>query len=259
MNQQQRFEAFYAKQHDIDPKPVAGYRMGDSYRLPGIAAHYRTFKAAEDGVNQLLAVAHTYVKQIAGTGIGTARLLAAQIEAHFDGNEAEIVCQHEWCPSVISSTPDYCVRCGEDKPAAWERDMDYRPEELGSAETEPVAPLMGEPFAREDRYIVIKRSDLAKVPTAYHAALVEPLFQLQAHLPRRESLVIESDWPEFEPAYQMIEARMTGRPATVAWFTDDHLTDKSATTWDSSVAERWRAKGWPVGELFGRIGLELKP
>ncbi len=49
MNQQQRFEAFYAKQHDIDPEDVAGYRMGDSYRLPGIAAHYRTFKAAEDG------------------------------------------------------------------------------------------------------------------------------------------------------------------------------------------------------------------
>lgn len=38
----------------------------------------------------------------------------------------------------------------------------------------------------------------------------------------------------------------------VAWFTDDHLTDKSATTWDSEVAERWRTKGWPVGELFGR-------
>lgn len=52
MTQQERFEAFYAKQHDIDPEDVAGYRMGDSYRLPGIAAHSRTFKAAEDGVNE---------------------------------------------------------------------------------------------------------------------------------------------------------------------------------------------------------------
>lgn len=51
MNQQQRFEAFYAKQHDIDPEDVAGYRMGDSYRLPGIAGHYRTLKAAEDGAS----------------------------------------------------------------------------------------------------------------------------------------------------------------------------------------------------------------
>lgn len=35
----------------------------------------------------------------------------------------------------------------------------------------------------------------------------------------------------------------------VAWHTDDHLTDKSATTYDREVAERWRAKGWPVTPL----------
>lgn len=45
----------------------------------------------------------------------------------------------------------------------------------------------------------------------------------------------------------------------VAWFTEHHLTDKSATTWDSTVADRWRAKGWPVGELFARAALERKP
>ena len=36
----------------------------------------------------------------------------------------------------------------------------------------------------------------------------------------------------------------------VAWFTDDHLTDKSATTYDREVAARWRSKGWPVHELY---------
>lgn len=36
----------------------------------------------------------------------------------------------------------------------------------------------------------------------------------------------------------------------VAWFTEDHLTDKSATTWNRTVAERWRAKGWPVQSLY---------
>ncbi len=35
----------------------------------------------------------------------------------------------------------------------------------------------------------------------------------------------------------------------VAWHTDDHLADKSATTYDREVAERWRAKGWPVTPL----------
>lgn len=36
----------------------------------------------------------------------------------------------------------------------------------------------------------------------------------------------------------------------VAWHTEDHLTEKSATTYDREVAERWRAKGWPVTPLY---------
>ncbi|WP_422346973.1 hypothetical protein [Stenotrophomonas sp. DR009] len=32
----------------------------------------------------------------------------------------------------------------------------------------------------------------------------------------------------------------------VSWFTEDHLTDKSATTYDIYVVERWINKGWPV-------------
>ncbi|RMI00486.1 hypothetical protein [Stutzerimonas nitrititolerans] len=38
----------------------------------------------------------------------------------------------------------------------------------------------------------------------------------------------------------------------VGWYTDDHLTDKSATTYDREVADRWRGKGWPVYELYAR-------
>lgn len=37
------------------------------------------------------------------------------------------------------------------------------------------------------------------------------------------------------------------------WITDDHATDKSATTYKSSVAESWKAKGWPA------IGIYLNP
>ena len=36
----------------------------------------------------------------------------------------------------------------------------------------------------------------------------------------------------------------------VAWHTEDHLADKSATTYDLEVAERWRTKGWPVTPLY---------
>lgn len=36
----------------------------------------------------------------------------------------------------------------------------------------------------------------------------------------------------------------------VAWHTEDHESDKSATTYDAEVAERWRTKGWPVTPHF---------
>lgn len=36
----------------------------------------------------------------------------------------------------------------------------------------------------------------------------------------------------------------------VAWYTEDYLTDKSATTYSAEVAQRWRDKGWPVWALY---------
>ena len=93
------------------------------------------------------------------------------------------------------------------------------PTENRSSNTE----MVSVPFVREDRYIVIKRSDLMKVPVNYRSALVDPMLSLLSHLPRRECLVIESDWPEYQPTWEAIEARVTGKPAEqhqgepVAW------------------------------------------
>ncbi|NMY22850.1 hypothetical protein [Pseudomonas sp. WS 5410] len=67
-------------------------------------------------------------------------------------------------------------------------------------------------FKREDRYIIIKRSDLKKVPVAYRSALVDPMFSLRSHLPRRECVVVEHDWPEYHLVWAMIEHRMAGKP-----------------------------------------------
>ena len=49
-------------------------------------------------------------------------------------------------------------------------------------------------------------------------------------------------------AYNALAALQAQQPGAqaVAWHTDDHLTDKSATTYDPVIADRWRAKGWPV-------------
>lgn len=72
-------------------------------------------------------------------------------------------------------------------------------------------------FIREDRYIAIKRKDMEKSSAPAFKAFTAGFRSLHDSMlkngaPARSFLVIESDWPEFEPAYQMIEARMCGRP-----------------------------------------------
>jgi seryl-tRNA synthetase len=74
---------------------------------------------------------------------------------------------------------------------------------------------MSQEFQREDRYIVIKRKDL---DTAFRSDVRQQFYtalhRLNCHdvlIPQRKFLVIESDWPEYEIVWQMIEARMTGR------------------------------------------------
>lgn len=83
-------------------------------------------------------------------------------------------------------------------------------------------------FQREDRYIVIKRKDLEAIERSGEASdletheavrlLAEALDTLRPHLPARECLVIESDWPEYEPAWAAIQARMTGQGAQAGEF-----------------------------------------
>lgn len=70
---------------------------------------------------------------------------------------------------------------------------------------------MSTEFKREERYIVIKRSDLDCDENDAVTILIAELC-----LPLRNFLVIESDWPEYEPAWSMIERRMTGQPAVTA-------------------------------------------
>lgn len=72
-------------------------------------------------------------------------------------------------------------------------------------------------FQREDRYIVIKRKDLAKVSPTDGDLVQSYLQHIRAILDdwgvaNRQYLVIENDWPEYEPAWAMIEARMSGAP-----------------------------------------------
>lgn len=59
-------------------------------------------------------------------------------------------------------------------------------------------------FTREDRYIVIKLKDLS------HGQFdaLERCFRSRAITPVGGPLVVEQDWPEFEPTWKAIEERM---------------------------------------------------
>ncbi len=82
-------------------------------------------------------------------------------------------------------------------------------------------------FKREERYYVIKLSDFHRLNLGQQRA-IEGVLKDLTYLRERagkqslECLVIESDWPEYEPAWKMIEDRMTGRPTNEG---QDGLTD----------------------------------
>ena len=71
-------------------------------------------------------------------------------------------------------------------------------------------------FMREERYIVFKISDVVERLTTTEALHLARLYEIQ-RVGRREAgkaelecVVVESDWPEYEPTWRAIEARTTG-------------------------------------------------
>lgn len=72
---------------------------------------------------------------------------------------------------------------------------------------------MSAEFMREKRYFVLKLKDFAKLPEETKqefAELADEVRQKCADIgiPNREFVVVESDWPEYDLVWQMIEARM---------------------------------------------------
>lgn len=65
------------------------------------------------------------------------------------------------------------------------------------------------PFEREDRYIVIKISHLHCADALINVArelTLRNFLDAQEIIPV-EAVVVEADWPEYEPVWKMIEAR----------------------------------------------------
>ena len=79
---------------------------------------------------------------------------------------------------------------------------------------------MSSEFTREERYIVFKLSDLGNSLKGDEIRKLAEEYAEQRRLKGKEPLkcvVVESDWPEYEPTWKAIEARVTGaQPAPSA-------------------------------------------
>ena len=88
---------------------------------------------------------------------------------------------------------------------------------------------MSTEFEREKRYLVFKLSDVEEHFTPGEKQQLARLVEVQrvgreeAGKAPLECVVVESDWPEYEPTWNAIEARMTGAQPTpsdeyVGWY-----------------------------------------
>jgi hypothetical protein len=72
------------------------------------------------------------------------------------------------------------------------------------------------PFKRENRYLIFKRKDVRAALTPLEQDILERIaFKVLNHrvAEGKDSLrcvVVERDWPEYEPTWAAIEKRMTG-------------------------------------------------
>lgn len=79
---------------------------------------------------------------------------------------------------------------------------------------------MTKEFMRENRYFVFKISDVVEHLTTTEALHLARLYEVQrvgrkeAGKSELECVVVEKDWPEYEPTWRAIEARVTGAQPT---------------------------------------------
>lgn len=96
---------------------------------------------------------------------------------------------------------------------------------------------MNNEFTREERYIVFKMSDVERYLTDKDRANIT-MMKMEidagrdcANKPPFKGLIVEADWPEYEPTWKAIEARVTG--AQPAPSTKDAIIDDLQSQFDS--------------------------
>lgn len=106
---------------------------------------------------------------------------------------------------------------------------------------------MSTEFKREERYIVFKLSDVEEHFTPGEKQQLARLAEVQrvgreeAGKAPLECVVVEADWPEYEPTWKAIQARMTGaHPAPSLASGDVSLISEGKTQPAPSIPEGWK-------------------
>ncbi|MCK2123860.1 hypothetical protein [Pseudomonas sp. PNPG3] len=94
---------------------------------------------------------------------------------------------------------------------------------------------MSEKFEREERYIVFKVKDLSQ----HKLGWVRDVIRLNG-IPTVDAVVVESDWPEYEPTWAAIERRVTGAPAWVGVGLPPVGTVCEVQDWANGDTPLWR-------------------
>jgi hypothetical protein len=122
---------------------------------------------------------------------------------------------------------------------------------------------MTKDFQRETRYVVFKNSDVMQCLTENDIGTLRRIqAQIEEHRaangkPPLECLVIEPDWPEYEPTWRAIEARVTGVEQPSAHAFDNSATIaglESAVIHLSACLDSFRALLVEVNDVCGRDG-----
>ena len=111
---------------------------------------------------------------------------------------------------------------------------------------------MSTEFKREDRYIVFKLADVEKDFFPSEISQLLELYETQQSMrklngkPPLDCVVVESDWPEYEPTWKAIEARVAGeQPApsvpTVFVWPERPKRRQSHVLFDDGYEEGWAA------------------
>lgn len=99
-------------------------------------------------------------------------------------------------------------------------------------------------FEREERYIVFKISDLGNSLKGDDIRNLARGYAEQRQLrgkPPLNVVVVEQDWPEFEPTWKAIEARMTGRAIEAEVRAEAHKPLGPATAEDQKIYDAMTA------------------